>query len=57
MIFGIGPFVPGIKIVHLDKCCKIEHTAILPVFLEMFNKVPELNQFVEKLTGTQNLKG
>jgi hypothetical protein len=57
MIFRIGSFMPGIKIMQLDKFCKIEYTPIFPVFLEMFNKVPELNQLVEKLSGTQNLKG
>jgi len=57
MIFGIGSFMPGIKIMQLDKFCKIEVTPILHVFLEMFKKVPELHQLVEKLAGTQNLKG
>jgi hypothetical protein len=57
MILGISSFMPGIKIMQLNKFCKIENTPILPVFLVMFNKVPELHQFIEKLTGTQNLKG
>ena len=57
MIFGIGSFMPGIKIMQLDKFCEIEVTPILHVFLEMFKKVPELHQLVEKLAGTQNLKG
>jgi hypothetical protein len=57
MIFGIGSFMHGIKIMQLDKFCKIEDTPILPVFLEMFQKVPELHELVEKLARTQNLKG
>jgi hypothetical protein len=50
MIFWISSFVPGIKIMQPDKFCKIADTLILPVFLEMFNKVPELHQFVQKLS-------
>jgi hypothetical protein len=57
MIFGIGSFMPGIKIMQLDKFSKIQDAPVLPVFLVMFNKVPELHQFIKKLTGTQNLEG
>ena len=57
MIFGIGPFVPWIKIMQLYKSRKIKDTAILLVFLIVFEKIFEFDQFVEELTGTQNLKG
>jgi hypothetical protein len=57
MVFRVGSFVPGVKIVQSYKSRKIKDAAILLVFLVMFEKIFEFDQFVEELTGTQNLKG
>lgn len=57
MVFRVGSFVPGVKIVQSYKSRKIKDAAILLVFLVVFEKIFEFDQFVEELTGTQNLKG
>jgi hypothetical protein len=50
MILRISPFVSGIKIVQLDKICEIEDTAVLLVFLKVFDKISEFKQFIQELT-------